>query len=129
MYFYIDAIDDELRTAPSYWLRAQKGLFYQIYEFLREDKWRDRVHVIAAVRDLVLSSVYTSEHGHRYLHENHHRVLRWTRQSIGVFLERKVLDLDDEWLIDPTAPTPMERWLGTSSIHNSVRDIVEQVDD
>jgi hypothetical protein len=129
IFFYVDAIDNEFRSAPSYWLRAQKGLFYQIYEFLREEHWREKLHVIAAVRDMVLSAVFESEHGHRYLNENHHRVLAWTRDSIGVFLERKIGDLSDQWLIDANASHPMERWLGSKLIVNRVRNVTEAMDD
>ena len=129
MYFYIDAVDDEFRAAPSYWLRSQKGLFYQIYTMLRDDRWRERLHIIAAVRHHVLSSVYSAEGGHKYLNENHHRVLKWTRDAIGYFLDRKIADLDGEWLMAPQASTPIARWLGMPSIQNEDRGVVERLDD
>lgn len=128
LYFYIDAVDDEFRAAPSYWLRLQKGLFYQLYSFLREDVWRSKLHIVIAIRDLVLSSVYTSEHGHRYLYEPHHRVLFWTNDAMLEFLDRKAAALDDRYLVSPNASTPIERWLGITDIFNTVCDVAEPLE-
>lgn len=40
LYFFVDAIDEEYQHAPMYWLRAQKGLFYCLMQFLRDQQIR-----------------------------------------------------------------------------------------
>ena len=39
VFFYLDAVDEEFSHAPMYWLRCQKGLFYQVMRFLRTPGW------------------------------------------------------------------------------------------
>jgi hypothetical protein len=75
IYLYIDAIDEEFSHAPMYWLRCQKGLFYQTMRFLRDKALGGRLHVTICIRDLVLTSVYRSEHKNRYKEEPHIIVL------------------------------------------------------
>lgn len=128
--FYLDAVDEEFEHAPLYWLHCQKGLFYQCMRLLRDAKLGSRLHIIICIRDIVLSSVYRSEHQTRYKGESHIRVLNWNKSSINYFLEQKILKLDQEFMADPTGTNnPLKAWLGLESIRNLARGITERVDE
>jgi hypothetical protein len=118
IFIYIDAIDDEFKAAPSYWLRAQKGLFYQIMQLRREETFRSKVHLVAAFRDIVLTSVYLSEHGARYRDPESICILNWDEDSLAEFLLKKVQNLDASEYADPTRPGTIEGWLGVSGLNN-----------
>jgi hypothetical protein len=127
--FYIDAVDEEFGHAPMYWLRCQKGLFYQTMRFLRDSKLGGRVHIVICVRDLVISSVYQSEHMTRYLGEPHIKILKWNKDSILFFLERKVEMLDKSYFTKPSSVKTIKNWLGFDEIlntHYNVQEPIEQ---
>ena len=90
IYFYLDAVDEEFSHAPMYWLRCQEGLFYQVMRLLRDHRLGGRLHVVVCIRDIVMSSVYRSEHAPRYYNEPHIRVLTWDRGSLLYLLEHKL---------------------------------------
>ena len=73
-----------------YWLKCQEGLFYQVMRLLRDQKRGGRLHVVICIRDIVMSSVYLSEHAPRYYNEPHIRVLTWNRDSLLYLLEQKL---------------------------------------
>lgn len=127
MFFYLDAVDDSLNSAPFYWLRCQEGLFMQVMQLLRDAKFGSRLHVVICVRDLVLASIYRSEHAPRYHNEPHIRVLDWSREAIEFLLRQKIARLPDDFLMAPSLPTGPESWLGCSWVHNEARGIDEDV--
>ncbi len=90
IYFYLDAVDEEFSHAPMYWLKCQEGLFLQVMRLLRDQKLGGRLHVVICIRDIVMSSVYRSEHAPRYYNEPHIRVLTWDRVSLLYLLEQKL---------------------------------------
>src|SRR5215211_9251050 len=51
VFFYLDAVDEECSHAPMYWLRCQKGLFYQVMRFLRDPRLGGRLHIVISIRD------------------------------------------------------------------------------
>ena len=53
IFFYLDALDEEYRAAPNYWMRCQKGLFYQVMRLLRDPSFGNRLHVVISIRDSV----------------------------------------------------------------------------
>ena len=67
-----------------YWLKCQEGLFYQVMRMLRDHKLGGRLHVVICIRDIVMSSVYRSEHAPRYYNEPHIRVLNWDRDRAAL---------------------------------------------
>ncbi len=97
VYFFVDAVDEEFAHAPMYWLRCQKGLFYQAMRFLRDSKLGSRLHIFICIRDLVLASVFRSEHQTRYRNQPHIRILKWDKESIRYFLNEKVSNLDKSY--------------------------------
>jgi hypothetical protein len=121
--FYIDAIDEEFRHAPAYWMMCQKGLFYQVMRLLRDTRLGGRLHVFIGIRDHVYTSVFGSEHATRYLDPLHIRLLEWDPDSINYFLTEKVRRLPVNWLAagEPT----IDGWLGISSVYNTRRQTTE----
>jgi hypothetical protein len=114
VYFYLDAIDEEFSHAPMYWLRCQEGLFYQVMRLLRDHKLGGRLHVVVCIRDIVMSSVYRSEHAPRYYNEPHIRVLNWDRSSLLYLLSQKLQRLPPTLLMRRAASGPpvIRDWLG-----------------
>ena len=114
VYFYLDAVDEEFSHAPMYWLKCHEGLFYQVMRLLRDQKLGGRLHVVVCIRDIVMSSVYKSEHAPRYYNEPHIRVLTWDRGSLLYLLGQKLKRLPPTLLMRRAttgAPT-IGDWLG-----------------
>jgi hypothetical protein len=117
IYFYLDAVDEEFSHAPMYWLKCQEGLFYQVMRLLRDHRFGGRLHVVVGIRDIVMSSVYRSEHAPRYYNEPHIRVLTWDRPALHYLLRRKLARLPPSFLMrQPTDGVTTRDWLGVSTI-------------
>jgi hypothetical protein len=116
IYFYLDALDEEFSHAPMYWLKCQEGLFYQVMRLLRDHRLGGRLHVVVCIRDIVMSSVYRSEHAPRYYNEPHIRVLTWDRSSLLYLLGRKLQRLPPSLLMRraATGPPTIGDWLGVN---------------
>jgi hypothetical protein len=116
VYFYLDALDEEFSHAPMYWLRCQEGLFHEVMRLLRDHRLGGRLHVVVCIRDIVMSSVYRSEHAPRYYNEPHIRVLNWDRSSLLYLLQRKLQRLPPSLLMRRTAsgPPTVGDWLGVN---------------
>ncbi|HEX6523497.1 MAG TPA: serine/threonine-protein kinase [Streptosporangiaceae bacterium] len=114
IYFYIDAVDEEFSHAPMYWLKCQEGLFHQVMRLLRDQKLGGRLHVVVCIRDIVMSSVYRSEHAPRYYNEPHIRVLTWDRSSLLYLLGQKLRRLPQSLLMRraTTGSPTISDWLG-----------------
>ncbi|MGI8731369.1 MAG: P-loop ATPase, Sll1717 family [Solirubrobacteraceae bacterium] len=115
---YLDAVDEEFRHAPAYWLMCQKGLFYQVMRLLRDTRLGGRLHIFICIRDLTYTSVFGSEHATRYLDPLHIRLLEWDSDSISYLFEQKIARLG--WPGVPRSANVAE-WLGIDSIHNERR--------
>jgi ABC-type dipeptide/oligopeptide/nickel transport system ATPase component len=126
LYFYIDAVDEEYYHAPMYWLRAQKGLFYQTMRYLRDSNLGNRLHIFICIREHVLASVYKSEHQTRYIEEPHIRLLRWNKDSALYLLQEKVKKLDKEYYFNDGDST-IENWVGLKEIYNEHRELNEPI--
>jgi len=116
IYFYLDGVDEEFSHAPMYWLKCQEGLFYQVMRLLRDHRLGGRLHVVVCIRDIVMSSVYRSEHAPRYYNEPHIRVLTWDRNSLLYLLSQKLRRMPPSLLMRrPASGTPTIRdWLGVN---------------
>ena len=114
IYFYLDGVDEEFGHAPMYWLKCQEGLFYQVMRLLRDHRLGGRLHVVICIRDIVMSSVYRSEHAPRYYNEPHIRVLEWDRGSLLYLLGQKLQRLPSSLLMRRAAsgPPTIRDWLG-----------------
>ncbi len=116
IYFYLDAVDEEFSHAPMYWLKCQEGLFYQVMRLLRDHRLGGRLHVVVCIRDIVMSSVYRSEHAPRYYNEPHIRVLNWDRGSLLYLLGQKLQRLPPSLLMRraTSGPPTIRDWLGVN---------------
>jgi len=114
IYFYLDALDEEFGHAPMYWLKCQEGLFYQVMRMLRDHRLGGRLHIVVCIRDIVMSSVYRSEHAPRYYNEPHIRVLTWDRSSLLYLLQKKLQRLPPSLLMRraTSGPPTIGDWLG-----------------
>jgi hypothetical protein len=114
MYFYLDSVDEEFGHAPMYWLKCQEGLFYQVMRSLRDHRLFGRLHIVVCIRDIVMASVYRSEHAPRYYNEPHIRVLTWDRASLLYLLHEKLRQLPPSLLMrhPVTGPPTVSDWLG-----------------
>jgi hypothetical protein len=128
VYFYLDAIDEEFRHAPTHWLMCQKGLFYQVMRFVRDHALGGRLHVVIAIRDLVYSSVMQTEHMTRYVDPERIRLLEWTPAAIRYLMRVKIDNLDRRlWVGDPSRGG-LGGWLGIDRIENAKRGVSEDVE-
>jgi hypothetical protein len=117
IYFYLDAVDEEFSHAPMYWLKCQEGLFYQVMRLLRDHRLGGRLHIVIGIRDIVMSSVYRSEHAPRYHNEPHIRVLNWDRQALLYLLRGKLERLPTTFLMrQPTDGVSARDWLGLATV-------------
>ena len=116
IYFYVDALDEEFGHAPMYWLKCQEGLFYQVMRMLRDPRLGGRLHIVICIRDIVMSSVYRSEHAPRYYNEPHIRVLTWDRGSLLYLLQKKLQRLPPSLLMRraTSGPPTIGDWLGVN---------------
>jgi class 3 adenylate cyclase len=116
IYFYLDAVDEEFSHAPMYWLKCQEGLFYQVMRLLRDHRLGGRLHIVVCIRDIVMSSVYRSEHAPRYYNEPHMRVLTWDRSSLLYLFQQKLRRLPPSLLMrHPASGAPtIGDWLGVN---------------
>lgn len=129
IFFYLDAVDEEFHNAPMYWLRCQQGLFQQTMRMIRDSKFGNRLHVVICIRDIVLSSVFKSEHAPRYHQEPHIRILDWPIESLDILLKEKVRALPPSLRLANGVTAPIESWLGSAWIFNDSRQVTEPLDD
>lgn len=129
VYFYLDAVDEEFGNAPMYWLKCQEGLFYEVMRLLRDPRFGGRLHVVVCIRDIVMSSVYRSEHAPRYYNEPHIRVLTWDKNSLIYLLRQKVRRLPGALVMRRRAghPPNVADWLGirVENLDGGVRKLEE----
>jgi energy-coupling factor transporter ATP-binding protein EcfA2 len=114
--FYIDSLDEEFEHAPHFWLACQKGLFYTVMRLLRDSRMGNRLHVVVGIRDLVFSSVLTSEHATRYRGSPYIQELNWNEQIIHRFLREKLRRLPADQMMNPDGDTGVASWLGQDRI-------------
>ena len=127
IYYFIDSVDDEYAHAPMYWMRCQKGLFYRVMRFTREETYGNKLHVIISIRDNVFSSVCLSEHHTRYINEEHIRILNWDYTTIAYFFKNKISKLDEEYFINE-GERSLYNWLNRKTINNRARNITEPLE-
>src|SRR5689334_7089319 len=119
IYFYLDAVDEEFSHAPMYWLRCQEGLFYHVMRLLRDHRFGGRLHIVIAIRDIVMSSIYHSEHAPRFHAEPHIRVLSWDRSALLFLLHDKVQRLPAEFRMrQVNGEATLRDWLGVATVTN-----------
>jgi class 3 adenylate cyclase len=83
---------------------------------LRDHRLGGRLHIVVCIRDIVMSSVYRSEHAPRYYNEPHIRVLTWDRSSLLYLFQQKLRRLPPSLLMrHPASGAPtIGDWLGVN---------------
>jgi hypothetical protein len=119
IYVFIDAVDEDFTVAPMHWLRCQQGLFYETMRLMRHSRLGSQLHVIISVRDLVLYSVFRSEHASRYVGDPHVRVLGWGYESARSLLDAKIGQLEKDFWFG-TRPKSLPQWIGLSRVGNRI---------
>jgi hypothetical protein len=110
-------VDEEFGHAPMHWLRCQEGLFYQVMRLLRDPRLGGRLHVVVSIRDIVMSTVYRSEHAPRYLNEPHIRLLSWDPDALLHLLRQKLERLPRTALMRlPPNGVSVRDWLGVATV-------------
>ncbi len=118
LFFYLDAIDDEFAHAPMYWLRCQKGLFYQVMNLMKEE-FGSSLHIVICIRDMVYSHVLQGEHSTRYFGDSHIKLLKWDKEAIEYFLKQKIEQLDNTFFIGNFENGKnLYSWLGLEKLNN-----------
>lgn len=126
VYLFLDAIDDNFKYAPAYWMQCQRGLFYAVMHAMRSDTIDNKLHVVISIRDLVFTSILQSEHGRRYASDSEITPLTWTRDAAMEFFTKKIAQLPPEAL-PPDADPSIRSFLGRESVWNIERDMAEPV--
>lgn len=129
VWFFVDCVDEEYRSAPIPWMCCQQGLFYTVMEYARDNSFTNRVHIVICIRDQVMYKVKMSEHSQRYKDDLHIKFLSWNYNSIKYFFEKKIELLDDSYFCDSSNGKTIENWLGVSQIENKTHKINEKVVD
>lgn len=127
-YLFIDAIDDNYHYAPAYWMACQRGLFYAVMQLMRRQATAHKLHAIITVRDLVMSSVYRSEHGARYATDAAIADLTWSWKAASEFLRSKVGALPRSLFRNPDAGDGLEEFMGRREIFNAARERNEPIE-
>jgi hypothetical protein len=129
LYFFVDAIDEEYQHAPMYWLRAQKGLFYSLMQFLRDQQIGGKLHILITIRDHVYSSILSSEHETRYLDPSYISILTWDSDSAKYLLNEKVKYLSPKFYYTNGKASILENWVGVTKVNNTSRNVTEEFAD
>lgn len=127
VYLFLDAIDDNFKYAPSYWMQCQRGLFYAVMHAMRNDTIDNKLHVVISIRDLVFTSVLQSEHGRRYASDVEITPLTWTTAAAVEFLGKKVAQLSPDLFPHSVEPS-ITSFLGREAIWNEQRDMAEPIE-
>jgi len=122
IYVFIDAVDEEFAHAPMEWLRCQKGLFYELLRFLRHRALGERLHLVISIRDIVLHSVFKSEHSPRYMGDPRIRVLQWDREAAVKLLDHKAAHVERQFWLSGSRPKNFRDWVGFARVGTSEMD-------
>lgn len=128
---YVDSLDREFDSAPSYWMRTQEGLLSALLDLINSDRFGARLHTTITVRDMVISSIMRSSHASKILDTGYVRTLNWDPASLGTLLVEKARLLPRSMMCKPELQRsdPVESWLGFSTVANVVRGVDENVTD
>jgi hypothetical protein len=127
LYFFLDNLDSAEAFAPRPWQACQRGLLDAILHLAEDDRWK-RLHVVVALKDTVVQSLFDSINGQRYVHSPLLHRLEWNTPQTLEFLQKKIDSLPERWLTGNTSGTLAQRWLARESIDNTVRNCEENIE-
>lgn len=136
--YFLDSIDQDFRHAPAAYLDCQKGLYYAVRELLETNVFRNKLHVVITIRDLVFSAVCFSEHKTKQFADPHIRAMNWDKDSASYFFDKKIEDVHrsksdtyrvEDFFVNSSKKNSLIAWLGFEAITNSERNVTESAKD
>ncbi|MFY0630781.1 MAG: hypothetical protein JXR05_10400 [Flavobacteriaceae bacterium] len=116
IYFFLDQLDDDFINSPHSWLSCQYGLFNTIFRFLRNNTFGRRLHIIVCLREFVYAYILNGQHGTKYLNDSKIVVLKWNQETSKYFLNKKVENLNKDFLIDPSGENSNQNFFGFDNV-------------
>ncbi len=132
--YFLDAIDQDFRHAPAAYLDCQKGLYYAVRELLDVNVFRNKLHIVITIRDLVFSAVCFSEHKSKQFSDSHIRAMNWNEDSASYFFDQKLVQVHKnhgkiyaikDFFISPNSQNEISAWLGFDTVENTERNVTE----
>lgn len=128
---YLDSLDDEMRRAPSVLTDITRALFYTVIKLARDIDTRPNLHVMITLRDVVFSTIMSSDHADRFLDTSYVLFLFWTPEASREFVSSKIQQtqarlnrMDSKW---DASVQNLPRLLGFSKVHNDSKQCQEDV--
>lgn len=126
---YLDSLDDELRRAPSALTDITRALFYTVVKSARDTDAIPNIHTMITMRDVVFSTIMTSDHADRFLDTNYVIFLFWSPKKSHKFIDAKITqtqkrlnEKSSKWL---KSTRDLNKLLGFDQITNEEKDCKE----
>ncbi|MGM9969692.1 MAG: P-loop ATPase, Sll1717 family [Anaeroplasma sp.] len=121
IYYFLDSMDDAYDNMPQYWQLCQKGAFYAVMYFLRENVIREKIHIVLVIRDTIFMTIAQSDHVTKICNESHIFSLLWNKQSLEYFIKEKIKRLDDCYFLGDYINNGknIQTWLGKEKIKSN----------
>lgn len=87
---YLDSLDDEMRRAPAVLTDITRALFYTVIKSARDTDAVPNLHVMITLRDVVFSTIMSSDHADRFLDTGYVLFLFWSPRKSTNFLTEKI---------------------------------------
>ncbi len=130
--FFLDALDEEIQSAPAILVDVTRGLFFAVMHAARDKSLSSKIHTTITIRDIVYSSIMFSEHKDRYKNTKHIKALSWNHGLISKFTTEKI-----KWTFDKhkrdfvnagiSSATGLSDILGFGEIENENKGFFEDV--
>lgn len=117
-FYILDALDDDFSHAPSHWLACQQGLFIAALRRRRDPIFSHKARLVVALRDLVLSSLASDHHSHRWFGDPDIHILEWTNADLESLATLKLRRAMGEGTARPgggTTAAALSAWLGIAT--------------
>jgi len=131
---YLDSLDDEMRRAPSIMTDITRALFYTVIKGARDTGPNATLHTLITMRDVVFSTIMSSDHSDRFLDTNYVLFLFWNPKKSRTFLNKKIVQTQQSLKIsEPSrwtkAVDDLPSLLGFSEVRNEAKETNENVTD
>lgn len=128
---FLDSLDDEMRRAPAVLTDITRALFYTVIKGARDTDSVPNLHVMITMRDVVFSTIMSSDHADRFLDTSYVLFLFWSPPKSQEFLKEKIQqtqrnlhNTNAKW---KTGTSDLPKLLGFSTVQNISKDVTEDV--